>query len=198
MPRPKSHTRDQLVERAMLRFWHHGYEATSMDELVQATRVSRHGLYGAFGGKDELFVACLEAYSRDVVTPAFARVEAPGATLAAVADYFEYQISQAEPSSWPPPGCLMANTMTELAPHDATARAKVAGHNARLHSGFRNALENSGLGKNGSAQKFDNLAAVIVTFTNGLWSMSRTVAQPAELRRVVQEFLQLVERNANP
>jgi TetR/AcrR family transcriptional regulator, transcriptional repressor for nem operon len=179
----------------MLRFWRHGYEATSMDELVQATHVSRHGLYGAFGSKEELFVACLEVYSQEIVTPAFAQVEQPGATLDRIADYFEFQIARAEQSGWPPPGCLMANTMTELAPHNASAFEKVAQHNARLHSGFRNALGNSIRRENESAETLGDLAAVMVTFTNGLWSMSRTAANAAELRRVVRGFLQLIERN---
>jgi TetR/AcrR family transcriptional regulator, transcriptional repressor for nem operon len=179
----------------MLHFWHHGYEGTSMDELVNATGVSRHGLYAAFGGKEELFVACLEVYSQEIVTSAFSQVEQPEASLNTIADYFEFQIGRAEQSGWPPPGCLMANTMTELAPHNSTAFERVAQHNARLHSGFRNALGHSMRQRNESAEKLDDRAAVMVTFTNGLWSMSRTAANAMELRLVVRNFLQLFERN---
>jgi TetR/AcrR family transcriptional regulator, transcriptional repressor for nem operon len=195
MPRTTLHTKSQLIESAMMRFWQHGYDATSMDQLVQATGVSRHGLYGSFRSKEKIFVACLEFYSHEIVTPAFAKVEHPGATWKTVADYFEFVIGRAEKFGWPPPGCLMANTMTELAPHNATAFERVAEHNARLHSGFRNALGDSIRLENLSARKLDDRAAVLVTFTNGLWSMSRTASNAAELRRVVREFLQLFERN---
>jgi TetR/AcrR family transcriptional regulator, transcriptional repressor for nem operon len=181
----------------MLHFWHHGYEATSMDDLVQSTKVSRHGLYGEFGGKQELFTACLDAYSHLIVSPAFGQVEKPDATLQTIANYFEYQIARAESSEIPPAGCLMANTMTELAPHDGVAAVKVSRHNLRLRNGFRNALRNSLPVEQQQlpSESLNDLAMVLVTFTNGLWSMSRTILDPQVLRRIVHNLLNLIERS---
>ncbi|MFN3213137.1 MAG: TetR/AcrR family transcriptional regulator [Henriciella sp.] len=78
MPRPKSHTKDALVEAAMHRFWHYGYAATSMDDLVKATGVSRHGIYSDVGGKRALFLAGFAAYRDTVVAPALAAMETGG------------------------------------------------------------------------------------------------------------------------
>jgi TetR/AcrR family transcriptional regulator, transcriptional repressor for nem operon len=199
MPRPIAHSREALVEKAMLHFWHHGYGATSMDDLVQATKVSRHGLYSQFGGKEELFAACLDAYSAQIVTPAFAQVEQLGATLETVADYFEFQITRCETLALPPSGCLMANTMTELAARRGEAFARVLKHNARLALGFRNALCNSFPQLSGVrfATALDDLAFMMVTFTSGLWSSSRTAPDPARLRAAVRQFLSLIERSYN-
>jgi TetR/AcrR family transcriptional regulator, transcriptional repressor for nem operon len=196
MPRPKSHSRDELVEKAMFHFWHYGYEGTSMDDLVHTTNVSRHGLYGEFGGKHELFAACLDAYIISIVSPAFARVEMPDATLQSIASFYDYQFKRGKNSGWPPSGCLMANTMTELAPHDEVAADKVWQHNKRLHAGFLNVLRNSRPtgAQNLSPQNLESLAAMLVTFTNGLWSMSRATPDPKLLRSVVSEFLTLIER----
>jgi TetR/AcrR family transcriptional regulator, transcriptional repressor for nem operon len=181
----------------MLHFWHHGYEATSMDDLVHVTKVSRHGLYGEFGGKRELFSACLDAYGVSIVSPAFAQVEKPDATLQTIANYYDYQFARGMKSGWPPSGCLIANTMTELAPHNDVAADKVKQHNMRLHAGFLNVLRNSrpAGGRNISPQNLDALAAVLLTFTNGLWSMSRATPDPKLLRRIVREFLTLIERS---
>jgi TetR/AcrR family transcriptional regulator, transcriptional repressor for nem operon len=197
MPRPRTHSREALVEKAMLHFWHHGYEATSMDDLVQSTKVSRHGLYGEFSGKQELFAACLDAYSHLIVSPAFTQVEGPHATLQTIASYFDYQITRAEKSEIPLSGCLIANTMTELAPHDGLAAEKVGQHNLRLHNGFLNALRNSvAVERQGtSPENLNGLAMVLVTFTNGLWSMSRTIPDPQALRRIARDFLNLIERS---
>jgi len=199
MPKPKSHTRKELVSSAMMHFWRHGYVA-SMDDLVRATGVSRHGIYAETGGKHGLFAACLEAYVEEIVTPAFARVEQTGATLAEVAGYFEHQIALAEKSGLPGPGCLMANTMTEIAPHDASARASVENHNERLREGFRNALRNSQVAgsNNLTGKDREALAWTLVVFANGLWSMSRTVGDAAVLRRTIRTMLQLVERRITP
>ena len=40
-----------------------GYSDTSMEDIVQATGVSRYGLYGTFGNKRELFEQALEEYA---------------------------------------------------------------------------------------------------------------------------------------
>jgi TetR/AcrR family transcriptional regulator, transcriptional repressor for nem operon len=178
----------------MAHFWHHGYGMTSMDDLVRSTKVSRHGIYARFGGKQQLFLACLDAYSRSVVTPAFAQVEQEAADFGAIAAFFEQQIALGEASGLPGPGCLMANTMTEAAPHDRLVMLRVEQHNQRLQKGFLNALQNS---KGRSARITDAqmhaLALLLQTFAGGLWSYARTTSDANELRQAVRAFLELVE-----
>jgi len=175
-------------------FWRRGYEATSVDDLVRSIGISRHSLYGDFGGKEDLFVACLDAYRHEVVTPAFAQVEARHATLDAVSRYFEFQIAGGEAAGFPGPGCLMANVLTEVAPHNPRIAAITGAHNDRLRTGFRNALINSaaGAGVRLKNPDVDILANVLVVFANGLWSMSRAVASAVPLRRTVREQLRLI------
>jgi len=193
MAKPKRHTRAELVAGAMAIFWHRGYYATSMDDLVRSTGVSRHGIYSEFGGKAELFIECLDAYVRIVVDPAFSRVERPTATLVEVAEYFEVQIAASEAGGLPRPGCLLANTMTELAPHDATILHCVNRHNERLRSGFLTALRNSSKAEASmTPSRLDELAFSLVVFTNGLWSISRVSSSAADLRRSVRSILQRV------
>ena len=161
-----------------------------MDDLVKATGVSRHGIYASFGGKKALFLACFDRYHRNVVTPAFEAVEAPGATLQSVSDYLEQQIALAESVGLPGPGCFVANSATEVAPGDPDVMAEVARHNDRLRQGFASALQNTA--PHIEPQKKHELADVMVIFTNGLWTMSRTVNDGDILRRAVQSFLTLL------
>ena len=49
----------------MEQFWAAGYEATSLQQLLEATSLSRSSLYQAFGGKQALFERCLEHYVAD-------------------------------------------------------------------------------------------------------------------------------------
>ena len=194
MPRPRSYSRAQVIDTAMQRFWYFGFEATSIDDLVRATGVSRHGLYTEFSGKEALFEVCLAAYSNSVVTPAFQQVEAEGATLNEVNSFFVQQIALAETVGLPGPGCLMANTMTEVAPHQTPVLALVAQHNDRLKAGFENALRGSvrSTGKRPSRQVIGELADLLVIFTNGLWSVSRTIDDGRQLKRAVRSFLKSI------
>lgn len=78
MPRPRTQSREQLVDSAMAVFWKSGYFATSMEDLVAATGVSRGGIYTDFGGKDALFLASLKAYRERFAAPAIAILRGDG------------------------------------------------------------------------------------------------------------------------
>lgn len=193
MPRSASFTQTALTERALAQFWRHGYYATSMDDLVNATAVSRHGIYKTFGGKRDLFIACFDAYQASVVTPAFSVVEADTADLSSIAAYFEIQISAGEAAGLPGPGCFVANSATEVAPHDPEVGAQVARHTARLRRGFEAALRNEMTARGSTTADPAYLADVCVVFANGLWSMSRTTGDARDLRRAVETFLTVLK-----
>ncbi len=177
-------------------FWAHGYEATSLQQLVQKTGASRQSIYSDFGGKRELFLAALERYQEEVVSPALSPVEQAEATLPAVETYFHYQIGRAETAGLPGPGCLIANTITEVAPHDVEIYERVNAHNERLFLGFSKAFENEIRTDNRrrhAAPNFDALATMTVIFAQGLWSTSRVVNDAAQLYLAVDHFLNMVK-----
>jgi AcrR family transcriptional regulator len=62
MGRPKSFSREEVLEKAMPVFWKHGFADTSLQELERATSVNKSGLYTEFRDKEDLFVACLRHY----------------------------------------------------------------------------------------------------------------------------------------
>jgi TetR/AcrR family transcriptional regulator, transcriptional repressor for nem operon len=179
-----------MTDRALRKFWVSGYHATSMDDLVASTGVSRQGIYGAYGGKRALFLACFARYAELVVSPAFAAVEQPKAGLREIRDYFEYQIAAAEAAGLPGPGCFVANAATEMAPHDADVAAEVIRHNRRLAEGLLAALQREA----GRAVPPD-LALALIIFAAGLWSTSRVEPDAGRLRQAVATFLDTVERN---
>ena len=51
MGRPKSFSREEVLEKAMPVFWKHGFADTSLQELEQATGVNKSGLYTEFRGR---------------------------------------------------------------------------------------------------------------------------------------------------
>jgi TetR/AcrR family transcriptional repressor of nem operon len=190
MPRPTSFTSTQIADRALQHFWSHGFHASAMDDLVKATGVSRHGIYATFGGKKAMFLACFDQYQQSVVTPAFEVVEAEGADLESVAEYFERQIASGEAAGLPGPGCFVANSATEVAPEDADVMALVHQHNDRLRQGFAGALKQTK--PTLDPEKILELAEVMVFFTNGLWTASRSVSGADVLREAVRNFLTLL------
>jgi len=60
--RPRTFIEHEVLDAAMLVFWRHGYEASSMAQLRAATGLSSASLYGAFGSKEGLFERAVEHY----------------------------------------------------------------------------------------------------------------------------------------
>ena len=76
MARPREFDLETALERAMQVFWAKGYEATSLDDLCHATKLSRSSLYGTFGGKRNLLFRALARYT-DHGTARIAAILAP-------------------------------------------------------------------------------------------------------------------------
>ncbi|MEM7635100.1 MAG: TetR/AcrR family transcriptional regulator [Pseudomonadota bacterium] len=194
MPRPRSHSRDTLIVASMQRFWTHGYHATSMDDLVKATGVSRGSIYADFEGKRDLFLCCLSRYQDEVVTPAFAQVEQADAGLETIEAYLLFQLSHLDDDRLPGPGCLVANTMTELGPHDRDIHDAVNAHNVRLQNGFYQVLKRANKSTSPlSPDQLGELAVFLTMSVQGLWSFSRSAESVEPLRQYARTLVDLVK-----
>lgn len=64
MARPKGFDHDDVVRRASELFRQRGYEATSMRDLLAHLELSSSSFYAAFGSKEALLKAALEAHAQ--------------------------------------------------------------------------------------------------------------------------------------
>jgi len=62
MARPREFDENEVIDKALDVFWTKGFEATSIQDLVDATGLGRASLYGAFGDKQQLFQRVIERY----------------------------------------------------------------------------------------------------------------------------------------
>ncbi len=62
MARPQAFNTEEALHGALSVFWRKGYEATSLADLLAATRLSKSSLYATFGDKRSLFLAAFDAY----------------------------------------------------------------------------------------------------------------------------------------
>lgn len=62
MARQRAFDREAALESALLAFWRHGYEATSVAELTAAMGIRPPSLYAAFGDKRRLFEEAVRRY----------------------------------------------------------------------------------------------------------------------------------------
>jgi TetR/AcrR family transcriptional repressor of nem operon len=117
MSRPKEFSPDDAIEKAMQVFWHKGYEATSMEDLLSAMDLNRGSLYDTFGDKRQLFMKVMDRYCTTFVGPKFSLLDQPGPAIPALRRFIHGMIegALADPQRR---GCLIANTVMELSPHE--------------------------------------------------------------------------------
>lgn len=97
-------------------FWQRGYEASSIQDLVDHMGIGRGSMYDTFGSKHDLYLAALERYQQ-VSHQLFAPLDEPEAGRSAIVRVFDNLVDVAvqDPHRR---GCFMANSIVELAPHD--------------------------------------------------------------------------------
>jgi TetR/AcrR family transcriptional repressor of nem operon len=123
--RPKEFNPEEALDKAMHVFWHKGYEATSMEDLLSAMDLNRGSLYATFGDKRELFITCMDRYCAGMVAGRLSMLDQPGPALEAVRKFIRVMLDTAisDPTR---KGCLVANTAMELAPHETEIGKRVA------------------------------------------------------------------------
>src|SRR5271170_4896209 len=76
MARLKEFDEDKALDSAVDCFWEHGYEATSVRDLVGAMGICSASFYNAYGDKRALFAVALERYANRSMRERIARIEA--------------------------------------------------------------------------------------------------------------------------
>ncbi len=139
MPRPKEFDPDQALEKAMQVFWRRGYEATSIQDLVEQMGINRFSLYDTFGDKHQLFLASLRHYDEKTAGEKLRALEHSEEGLPALRRYFDEWVEWAQLRGGSP-GCLMANSAIECSVRDKKARAIIRKHLERIEEAFYRGL----------------------------------------------------------
>lgn len=163
--RPQQFDPDEVLDRAMGVFWRHGYEGSSLAELEAGTGANRSTLYNSFGGKRGLFLDALSQYTRRLGEQMLAPLEDGDEGLADLHAFLERFAAQLEGPAGPD-GCLMVNTMTELAGSDPAVVSQVDVYlersRAALRAALRRAAQRGEIREAGQEARADALLALVL------------------------------------
>ena len=177
--RPREFDKRDALERAMQLFWEQGYERTGVSDLLREMGISRQSLYDTFGSKRDLFVQSLEHYRDAHLGPALDLLGRPGPELEkieALVRFFE-RLAGADR------GCLVANAITEIAPHDEPIATMLQEILELLETSLRLALERAQARGELAAEKSPRqLARALVSAVIGLTVTGKLSPGPAALR----------------
>ncbi len=191
--RPKCFDEQQALEKAMLLFWEHGYEATSISDLTQALELTAPSLYSSFGDKAGLFYKCIDyylAHEACPIVPIF--LEAKTAKVAFELYLYDNVKRLAQPNK--PAGCMLV-----VATMNCSDNAQAVQHNIlekrlqtkqKLFERLEQGVANGDLPVTAPLQEMTDFYATVV---QGLTIQARDGATVEQLHKVVEHAMRAWE-----
>ncbi|WP_321890091.1 MULTISPECIES: TetR/AcrR family transcriptional regulator [Paraburkholderia] len=172
MARPREFDAAEVLHKAMGVFWQKGYESTSVVDLVDATGLGKSSLYGAFGGKHELFLAAFDAYRNDRVRD-MRNILEHGPARHSIETFFRMIVTDAHSPQFSN-GCMSINQAVEMAPRDPEVRQRVQDDFQHIEDALRRAIERGKRdGSVKSSKPARDIAQLLVVAFPGLQVMVR-------------------------
>jgi TetR/AcrR family transcriptional repressor of nem operon len=165
--RPIEFDRPQAVNRAVALFWRQGYQATTLADLLQAMGIGRSSFYAAFTDKRTFFIECLDLWAArtlDLIEHACAQRP----PVDALQDFFErsFIAARGAKAHW---GCMLVNTVLEMAGVDEELAARASHHLGEMQRVFQACLRDAGA----TPARAEELAAMLMLFNEGIRVSSR-------------------------
>ncbi len=122
MPKVETFNRDIVLEQATNIFHDKGYNATSMQDLVDATGLNRSSIYNSFVNKLSLYLECLKLYENNYKRDASKVLLKANNPLEAIKLIFDLYIQIISDDQYNR-GCMVVNCKSEMTNHDKSITA---------------------------------------------------------------------------
>ncbi|MEU7132078.1 TetR/AcrR family transcriptional regulator [Streptomyces sp. NPDC046261] len=187
MARPRKFDEERAVDAALEAFWTAGYEATSTQDLCEATGLGRSSIYNTFHSKRDLFRRALSLYMERRTGELTELLEGDLTAREKVRGIFERVVDEEVERGR---GCFFVNTAVELADRDAEVahalerdyRLRLDALTATLDAGRRS-------GDIDPAKDARALAHFVIATVSGIRVSARAGADRAVLESVARTAL---------
>ncbi len=160
MARPTEFDRLRARDKALVLFWRKGYQASSLNELLEVMDIGRSSFYAAFTDKRSLFVERTQNMllrNRTGLPP-----------MDALLRFFTQTFTEprAIRAEW---GCMLVNTVLEMSDVDAELAERASCHLETMQQLFQTCLEDAGFAAAPAAE----MAALLMLVNEGVRVSSR-------------------------
>ncbi len=187
--RTKEFETDEIADAAMQVFWRRGYAATSVQDLVDGTGLSRSSLYSTFQSKQRLYQKALQRYELLTTLNNVELLGGSGSPKVLIRQLL-LNIVEDELNDSEHKGCLIANACLELAGHDEDVSKFVISNLQKIQHALENLLiKAQQSGEISSTQNPRALASFFVNTIQGL----RVLGKGSPLEQRKQCLMDVVE-----
>ncbi len=174
MARPVEFDETQVLVNAMEQFWKEGYEASSVQKLLDCTDINRGTLYNSFGDKETFFKSCVDQYN--ILIDKYLADSLNNEKLGpwdAISAYFNLSVVKVS-NRRRSLGCLLVNSLCESINYDKEMKKVVRASLARIRKAFVTRLkEAQKKGKLKKGVSVEAAADILMNTLHGLRVNSR-------------------------
>jgi AcrR family transcriptional regulator len=181
--RPREFDTEKALDAALLLFWRHGYEGTSLSALTEAMGINVPSLYAAFGNKEQLFKKVLDRYVQRPASYLPNSLKEPTAR-AVVEKLFRGAIDMVM-SPRHPDGCLLVQGALASGPMGESVTIELSRRRAGAEAALRGRLERA-VAESDLPSDVDpvKLARYLITVLWGMSVQAAGGATRAQLREI--------------
>ena len=190
--RPKVFDREAALDKAMALFWQHGYEATSLAHLVEATGAKAPTLYAEFTNKEGLFRAVLDRYIALFAEKQESLLFDDQKSVEEALKAYVSEVAACFTSKDTPAGCFIITTSAALAASsDEIAAAIKARHVQREQILTRFFAQRQSRGELPAQCDIAGLVRFVGCILHGMSVSAREGATCAELQQIIHTLMRL-------
>ncbi len=181
--RPLSFDRNEVLNKAMLAFWEHGYETTSLSELSEVMGLNTPSIYATFGDKKQLFIESVELYVGDLDSLKMSIMAAASAREAAYNMLRNSAISFT--GKYTPRGCLLASSTASGSEASLEVKQVVLNYRKKIEGFLKIKIEDDVKNKILKKEALElNLAAFVISVIQGMSVLARDGATQKKLLEI--------------
>jgi AcrR family transcriptional regulator len=195
--RPLSFDREAALHQAMLLFWRHGYEGTSLSDLTAAMGVTPPSIYAAFGDKRTLFLEAVARYASGPVTAESIILNASSSRDAAWGLLHSSAIAFTGFDT--PPGCLLATAAISCSAAAQDVQPELTAIRDSIGASLRRKIaEDIAAERLPALTDADALAGFIMAVIQGMSTLARDGASREKLLRIASVAIAAWPRSLGP
>lgn len=195
MARPVEFDENKVLNNAMEQFWREGYEASSVQKLLDCTGINRGTLYNSFGDKDTFFKSCVDQYNKIVDKQIASSLKNEKLSAwDAINAYFDEAVLNLS-NKHRSMGCLLVNSLCESINYDKDMKKVVRGSLATIRKSIVARLkeaQSKGKLKKGVSVEF--AAEVLMNTLHGVRVNSRDGKNTRQLKELIKHTVNTLKK----
>lgn len=189
MARKKNFEEAEILDKALELFWVKGYNATSIQDLVDHLGINRASIYDTWGDKLGLYLETLKRYRQKTSSLMLTRLRSEKSAKEIVRDFL-YDIVDDSLADDLRRGCYLSNSATELANCNNQVHAMFSENRIKMEAVLNELIkEGQENGEFSSRHNSESYARFIFNTAGGLRVLAKGTISEKELNEVVDVAL---------